>query len=799
MDCMTAVSKDKIWSPSDQLSPRLKKLRDYYFSYPDRDCINEVIPYTTGTPWDQVYSYHFWTIVPETYPYLEAFKDSLKAAARKVILPVGFWDESIVVRRAMFFRSVLENHLPVWIIDGELIAGGHFNTALSKCLTKQESADWESLEKAFLEKVKKLDATGAGNCGATPGHLIPDYPMVLERGFAAIADELTVKLESATEQSHRDLIRAMLECIAGVRALSNRYAAECERLATNAPDATRAAELRAMAARCSKVPWQPAESFAEALQSFWMTHMLIMAAESYPGAGLSHGRIDQYLYPYYKKDLEAGLITRDSAFEILGSWWVKHNYTYDFQSRIGNNQGINSSFGQLITIGGHGPDGEDVSNDMTWLMLDMLEAINTLEPKPNVRIHAKTPRKLLVRLAEMLANAQGAPFLLNFDSASIESLRWMGLPEDRLWDYAPVGCLENTLQGDDRSATVDVNMNLAKAVELTLNRGRDTISGKQIGPRTPDPLAFKSFDELWDAFALQMKALIESMVDAYNLSDDIRARFEPTPYLSIMVGGCADSGRDVTGGGARHRFITIEGIGLATVADSLTALKKIVFDEKRLTMKQVLDALKNNFETDEITRQILLNKAPKYGNDDADADEMARRVSAYWAELLPQYKSRSTDATYRAGYLSWNYWISYAPRTAATPDGRRKGEPLGNGICPCDGRDTNGPTAVVNSVAKLGLFNIPNGGSHTISISPSLMRDREHIEKFAGLLAAYERAGGTALQVNIIDPETLKRAQQDPSSYRNLLVRVTGYNAYFVTLGKEIQDEIIKRESHGHA
>ncbi|GAG18027.1 unnamed protein product, partial [marine sediment metagenome] len=258
-------------------------------------------------------------------------------------------------------------------------------------------------------------------------------------------------------------------CCEAASALADRYAEEAERLAERETDGKRRAELIETARICRKVPREPAETFHEALQALWFSHMLVMVAESYPGPGLSPGRIDQYLYPYYQGDLAAGRLDREKARELLQCYWLKHNYAYDYQGRVGTNQGINSGFGQLITLGGTGRDGGDASNDLTWLMLDVIEDMNLLEPKPNVRLHEKTPEDLLRRVAGLIARAQGSPFLLNFDEASIRGLKWQGLPADLLWDYAPVGCLENTLQGCDRSGTVDVNLNIAKAIELTVN------------------------------------------------------------------------------------------------------------------------------------------------------------------------------------------------------------------------------------------------------------------------------------------------------------------------------------------
>jgi formate C-acetyltransferase len=422
--------------------------------------------------------------------------------------------------------------------------------------------------------------------------------------------------------------------------------------------------------------------------------------------------------------------------------------------------------------------------------------LNLLEPKPNVRLHEKTPEELLRRVAGLIARAQGSPFLLNFDEASMRGLEWQGLPADRLWDYAPVGCLENTLQGCDRSGTVDVNLNIAKAVELALNDGRDTLTGQRIGPRTGDPRSFAGFPAFLAAFERQLKALLERIIDAGNDADAARAAFEPTPYLSVLVDGCAESGRDVTAGGAQHNYITVEGIALATAVDSLAAVKRLVYDERRLGMDELLAALRANFEGHEELRQTLAHKAPKFGNDDPEVDDLAREVSRFWTEEAFRRRSPATGRRYRAGYLSWNYWVAYAPSTAATPDGRRRGSFLSNGVCPVNGCDSEGPTAVIKSVGRLGLETAPNGASHTLSLSPSLLRDEEHVTKLAALLRAYGRVGGTALQVNVIDPETLRAAQADPESYRNLLVRVTGYNAYFVSLGSEIQDELIAREAH---
>ncbi len=790
------VSPAQLWSAAPTLSPRVKRLRDQFWSFYTRDYTNEVRSFTTGTPWDSVYSIWNWSNVPEMAMFFQGARSYLLAAARTVDLPPGFWDQPIAVRQALFFREVMHKHMPAQILEGELVVGSHFGTALSRCLRREEAQARDREEQAFFKGWQELNSVGVGNCGAVPGHLVPNYPKVLRMGWKGIVDEAQVALaapEGTAQQ--KELARAIILCGETVRLVMERYAAEAEKLAAAETYPARRTELQEIAHICRKVPWLPAETLPEALQALWTTHMLAMVAESYPGPGLSPGRVDQYLFPYYQADLSSGRLTREQAKEWIECFFIKHNYVYDYQGWVGTNQGINASFGQLITLGGMDAEGNDASNDLTFLMLDVIEELNLLEPKPNVRMHARTSDRLLNRMVEMLGRTQGAPFLINFDENSMAGLRWAGLPEDQLWDYAPVGCLENTLAGCDRSGTVDVNLNLAKAVELALNDGRDMATGKQVGSNTGDPRSFTTFEQFFDAFKAQLRHVLESSIRVNNIADAGRARWEPTPYLAALVDGCLESGRDSAAGGARYNFLTVEGVALATVADSLAAVKKLVFEDHQVGMDQLLQALQANYEGYESLRQTLLNKSPKYGNDDPAADTIACEVSRFWTEEAFRHTS-PTGKRYRGGYLSWNYWISYAPTTAATPDGRHRGQFLSNAVCPVNGMDRKGPTSVIKSVGALCLETAPNGASHTMSFSPSLLRDPEQRVKLMALLRAYDKIGGTCLQVNVIDADTLREAQQHPDEYRNLLVRVTGYNAYFVGLGKEIQDEIIARESH---
>ncbi len=800
VDSLT-INEDKtplidIWSPSENLSDRIQKLRTHFYSFHKRNETNEPYSFTTGTDWDEVYSIPDWANEPAIYPFFPSISQTLKAMAVRVELPEDYWEYGLAKRRAIFFHEVMTKYMPVIILDGELIVGFNFNTALSKSLNKSESAARNKEMKRWFKEASRLNTLGVGTAASIPGHLIPNYAKVMRVGLRGIAEEYQEILQKDISLEHKEFVEALILSCETARDLSYRYARKARELADQEDNNQRKKELLNIAEICEKVPWEAPTSFWEALQSLWITHMLIMAAESYPGAGLSHGRWDQYMYPFFKRDIETGALSRDEAKELMECYWIKHNYVYDFQGRLGINQGINSSFGQLITLSGCGPNGVDLTNDLTWLALDVIEELNLLEPKPNIRVHRNTPQDFLIRVSELIAKAQGSPFLINFDEHSIDGLVWQGVPREEAWDYGIVGCLENTMQGNDRSDTVDVNMNLVKAIEFALNDGKDQATGKQIGIKTGNPRKFITYEMFLDAVKQQLMEMIRLLTQCGNMADTIRAKYQPIPYLSALMDGCAMRGKDVNQGGTDWNFNTLEGMGIATLADSVAAVKKMVYDEKRISMSELLTALEANYEGFEELRQLLRTKAPKFGNDNDFADNIARELSMFWAKEAFKYRNHYTNRRYRAGYLSWNYFIPLAPLTAATPDGRRRGEFLSGGVGAVQGMDSKGPTASIRSVGKIGLETVPNGASHTITLSPSMVKTPEHIEKLTSLLRAYNEVGGTALQINIIDAATLRDAQKNPDAYSNLMVRVTGYNAFFTQIGRELQEEIITRTEH---
>jgi len=811
---------------SHGLSPRSKWLRDYYFKGLDREWNNQFMPFTTGTDWDIIFSEGDYYITPELYYYIQVlgkndkgiFASSFRSMAITVDLPDYFWELSLSERRAKFFEKVMLDYIPQEIISkNDLIAGGRFNTQLSKCFNQEEAKEYWKKNIRNREALFKFHRTGFGNLGAIPGHIIPDYETIVMKGFKYLYEKAYHTYDKLSEDEKSGAkggeLRAMMISAEIPKKLAKKYAEECRKLKNETKNPERIEELELMAKNLEKVPWEPAETFWQGVQAIWLIHMLVMAEESYPGAGLSFGRIDQYLWDLYKKDvIEQKIITKEFAKEILGSFWFHCNTVYDAMIRAGK-QGITSSLGQIITLSGCGPNGEDLTNELTYTMIEILDSwYPSLEPKPNIRLHRNSPDKLLDILVEIIARSQGSPFILNFDERSIAGMTEEGIPKEDAWNYGVVGCLENTMQGNDRSGTVNCNPNLTKSIELTLWNGQNmpknditTRPDEQLGPETGNPENFQTWDKFFNAWKEQIRFIIKHTVEINNLCEELRGAFIRTPYLSSMVRGCIEQGLDITNGGPELRFVTIEGVGFATTVDSLLSIKKLVYEDKKYTIAQIKDAIMNDFKGSEVMQTLLKNKAPKYGNDEDEADELARLAMEAWVQECWKYKTL-TNYQFRPGMLSWNYWAGTdASYTIATPNGRNKGSFLSNAICPTDGADIKGPTAVTNSVGKVlggksetgDYFNyLPNGASHTITFNPSIIKDPEHKEKFKAYLRGYIENGGTALQINMLDAEMLKDAQKNPENYKNLLVRVTGYNAYFTAIGRELQNEIIARESH---
>jgi formate C-acetyltransferase len=762
---------------------------------------------------------------------------SFRLAARPVVLRPDFWELTLPERRAWFVKEVVTEYLPKEILPGDLLAGARSNIQTSLCLDEKEAGEFSRLvlgPKGARRAVVDFHNHGYGNAGATSGHIIPGHERALKAGWKGIREEVEARYSSLSPTERRGgkgaQIRAMMTAAEMPRELAEGYAALCSKLATAEGDPRRRTELELMASTLRRVPWFPARDFREALQALWINHMLVMSDENYPGPGVSFGRVDQYLLPYWLESKKRGM-SREEAKELLGCFWFHCNTAYDAQVRTGNN-GITAGFGQLMTLGGLRADGEDASNELTMLFLEVVDEMSPiLEPKPNLRLHRDSPDRILDKAVAMIESSQGAPFLLNFDERAVAGMmresRLGGIGNlvrpDNVNEYASVGCLENTMVGNDRSGTVDCNLNLLKAVELALTGGRDLLAfadpitgriekPRRDGPATGDPKGFRTWEDFWEAYAEQTRHIVRKIASLYEKSESVRYRFFPTPYLSCLVKGCLEKGLDINRGGPEINFVTLEAVTFATTVDSLLAIKYLVYDTRTCSMKELVDALAANWEGREALRAKALGKAPKYGRDDEEADSLARAVMELWCGETWKLRTRCTGRRFRPGMLSWNYWAGDGFLMAASADGRKKGQFLSNAICPSNGADINGPTSNSNSVGAVlggraaggeegdwkGFVNcLPNGASHTMTFNPSMLRDAEHRQKFKAFLRGYAENGGTALQVNMLDPGMLRDAQDRPQEYRHLLVRITGYNAYFTTVGRELQDEVIQRISHG--
>lgn len=812
------------------LTPRVQWLRDYYFLGADRKWNNEYSCFTNGKVWDRCFDELSYHIVPETLTFFQPFTSGIVESAKVVPVSDDFFKKSIIERKAIYEKEIIVNHIPQDMLPGDLLCGAKFNAMYSMCLTKKEGEAREKEIMKLRKEISFLISHGYGNSGATSGHLIPDYAKILKYGFKEVYRQIEEKYNGLSDKEKKgekgETLRAMKIASTMPKELAEKYRGKCLEKAGVEKDEKRKAELLRMADNMC-VPWEPASDFWQAIQSLWFTHMLVMFDEKYPGPGVSFGRIDQYLYPYYEKSLKDGM-TKDFMKEILGCFWFHCNTVYDAQIRVGCNQGITAGFGQLFNLSGMGKGGVDMTNDLTYLFLDVIEDYSPiLEPKPNVRLHKNTPDELLDRLVDMVSESQGAPFLLNFDERSMAGLmreaKMAGVEkyinEDNVFDYASVGCLENTMVGNDRSGTVDVNVNLLKSMELVYGNGCDFLPFydamkdkwskiERVSVKTGELDELDTFEKFYDAVKTQLKYVLKVMIEHFDKTESVRAKYNPTPYLSLLVNGCIDKCKDITEGGAELNFVTVEGVTFATTVDSLLAVKYLVYDKKECTLSELVDALKANWKGYEILQAKAKNKAPKYGRNDRSADEFAKEFMEFWANETWKYKTTATDRIFRPGMLSWNYWIGSGYILKASADGRQEDKFLSNAICPSNGADIFGPTANSNSVGEaLGgksengdyedyVNYLPNGASHTITFNTSMVRDPQHKEKFKSFLRGYIENGGTALQINILDPDVLKDAQKHPSEYRHLLVRVTGYNAYFTSIGRELQDEIIARESH---
>ncbi len=630
--------------------------------------------------------------------------------------------------------------------------------------------------------------------GHYAGHTAIDYGKVLTKGINAIkkeVDERLAKLNLASPEDFQRLqfLRASSFVLDAAPKFAARYADLADQLAAKEPDGGRKMELLMIAETCRRVPGEPARNFYEALQSICFVWIALML-EGW-GYGMSFGRPDQYLYPFYKQDVTSGRLTDDDVRALISLLYIKVNGTVTVTDSMAAL--VFGGFPQTVNIilGGITRDGKDAVNELSYLFLEADKDVGMSQNDLVVRVHRATPEAFIIKAVEVAKALKGKLKFMS-DETAIQQLLHDGHPIESARDYIITGCNSPSIPG--LSFDVPGGMfNLAFMLELALNNGVSRLSGERIGPATGDPRKFTCYDNIFDAFKKQVETLIPIAV-AYRNSDRLLyAEMVPTPFQSALFNGPIEKGLDITNGGTLpYARLAISLTGAPNVGDSLAAIKKVVFEDRKITMAQLIDALDADFEEHDEAFH-LLSRAPKFGNDDDYVDSIVNDVLMYGCRVVTGYQGAcGTKFNVAAAAVTANVALGFP--VGALPDGRKAGQPLSEGgISPYQGRNVSGPTATLRSVAKLDHVHLTNGSVLNMRFSPEALKDEAGVRRFVSILRTYLETGGFFVQFNIVDAETLRAAQREPDKYKDLLVRVATYSAYFVELSPELQEDVIRR------
>ncbi len=809
--------------------------------------------------------------------------------ARAVLLTESYKEtegEPIVTRRAKAFAHILDN-IPIIIRDEELVVGST-TIAPRGCQTYPEfSFEW--LESEFdtvatreadpfyiaeetKEALRKVHEYWRGKTTSelatsymapeaiqaidhnifTPGnyfyngvgHVTVQYEKVLAIGYLGIISQAKDELAKCSiadadyaERTH--FLQAVITSCEAVIRYAERYGKLAAEMAEKCTDPARKKELQIISANCYKVPAHGADGFWEACQSFWFVQQLIQIESS--GHSISPGRFDQYMYPYYEKDMERGSITREFAQELMDCVWVKLNDLNKCRDAESAKGFAGYSLFQNLIAGGQNGDGIDVTNDLSFMCIQASIHVHLPQPSFCVRVWNGTPHEFLIRAAELTRTGLGQPAYYN-DEVIIPSLVSRGLTLQDAREYNIIGCVEPQKAGKTEGWHDAAFFNMCRPLELVFSNGMD--QGVQVGIQTGDVEKMDTFEEFYDAYKKQSKYCIELMVNANNAIDVAHAKRCPLPYLSCMVDDCMKKGKTVQEGGAVYNFTGPQGFGVANMADSLYAIRQLVYKEKKISMKELKEALEWNYgegfdaitaqqvvsmtanymasegkqitpeQVEGIVRNVLtmepapekktrykeirqmIDEIPKFGNDIPEVDAFARDVAYTYTRPLETYKN-PRGGQFQAGLYPVSANVPLGAQTGATPDGRLAHTPVADGVSPSAGKDVNGPTAAANSVARLDHYIASNGTLFNQKFHPSALSGREGLEKFVALIRTYFDQKGSHMQFNVVDRETLIDAQKHPEKYKHLVVRVAGYSALFTTLSRSLQDDIIRRTEQG--
>ena len=631
-----------------------------------------------------------------------------------------------------------------------------------------------------------------------PGHTVLDDKIYM-KGFNDFREEIRVSMESLdffgdTEAlEKRDELRAMDISAGALINFAGRNSTLLSGMAADETDPVRKAELEEMSRICSRVPARAPLTFWEALQYYWFVHLGVIT-ELNTWDSFNPGRLDRHLYPFYLKGLEDGTLTKERAKELLQSFWVKFN-NQPAPPKVGVTAQESSTYTDfcLINLGGVDENGEDAVNELTFLILDVIEEMRLLQPGSMVQISSKNPDEYLHRALKIIRTGYGQPSIFNTEALVREMTR-MGKSIVDARNGGASGCVETGAFGKE-SYILTGYFNIPKILEITIHNGVDPRTGKCPGLKTGKISTFKTFDRFYEAFEKQLRHFIDLKIHGNRIIERLWSRLLPAPFLSLLVDDCIKTGKDYNSGGARYNTSYIQGVGLGTITDCLSAVKWHVFDKKTVSFDELSRALDLDFDGFTELWKKLVDETPKYGNDEDYADSLAERVFESYFEAIDG-RPTTKGGQFRINLLPTTCHVYFGSVIGALPDGRKAGEPLSEGISPVQGADRKGPTAVLRSASKID--HLRTGGTLlNQKFTPDLLEDEEGITKVAHLVRSYFRMDGHHIQFNVVNAETLRNAQKAPEKYSDLIVRVAGYSDYFVDLGLNLQNEIIKRTEHG--
>jgi len=712
--------------------------------------------------------------------------------------------QPLPLRNAMALANVIRR-MPVKMMPGELLAGEHGNNtdysnlvpgglAQSRAaaendlnLTETEKAEirawaaqapftWPAFTAPQPELQLAVEHGVLTVWGTALNHSIRAYEKVPRLGFAGLRAEVeealaALPLADPDAPARRTTLQAWLILCDAALTLGKRHAARARQLAEESGER----EWLDIARVCDRVPAHPARTFREALQALWFAHMITVWEDGVNANSL--GRIDQFLWPYLEADLAAGRLNWEEAAELLATLWIKLYQAYDVQQ---------------CTVGGQLSDGGDATNPLSYLALDVTEGLDFVRCL-SARLHNGSPRAFVERCVDLVSRGGGIPFFFN-DEAIVPALVGKGIPIEEARDYAPIGCIEITIPGKACPHAVSHWINLPKCLELALNDGRDLLDGAQIGPQTGTLADCSSSEDVQAAFTKQFEFTAELAVYGSNAAELAHRLQFRLPYLSLLTEDCVARGLDIVEGGARYNYHSSAAMGIPNVADSLAALQQAVFTEGRVSAEEMLNALRTDFAGAEDLRLYLRNRLPKYGNDLPLADGYAADIARQYCELFDRFSTPS-GGKYFVHLFTFTLMIPFGKQTGAGPDGRHAGEPLAYSVSPAQGRDREGLTAMLNSLACLPHDLVAAASSAIAEADPTLLQGPGRAA-FTDLLITAVRQGIGQLQFNVVNADTLRAAQREPERYRNLCVRVSGFSQQFGLLDREMQEHIIARTKH---